>query len=282
MTLKPIQFGGEEMPGGSILIHGINNTGKTVLLAAALKYFSQFGKVTMASLNEEQGHDSAAGMGLESEILGYQCLYEIDNIDDFKEWLGMVEKGDYIATGFDSLWALYRLIQKKKTGGERPPKAGATSDNEWPWIHNDAHNIMTRWRKSAKWNLATCPSDTGQNALKDVESGVKTKDLMVCPDLNGKMATGCVHWFNLLGYLKCDQTKQGKTITLKRELDFTPSKTYLTRQRMPYGGRIKEAITIPENDPFKGWETLMNKANAAYKEAYARAKADGANKSVHI
>jgi hypothetical protein len=263
------------MPGASILIHGINNTGKTVLAAAALKYFSQFGKVSFASLDEEQGHSSAAGMGLDKDDLGYQCLYEVSTYDEYVEWLTMIEKDKYIATTTDSLWALYRLIQKKKTGGLRPPKAGKSDDNEWPWIHNDAHNLMTRWRKSATWNIMTCPSDTGQNALKEVESGIKTNDLMVCPDLNGKLATGCVHWFNLVGYLVCDAIKQGNKTTLKRTLSFLPSKNYVSRQRMPYGGLITDLIQIPEGNPQEGWETLINKANEAYKRAYT-AKIEGA------
>lgn len=279
MALKPISFGAKEMPGGSILIHGINNTGKTVLLAAALKYFSQFGKVTYASLNEEQGHSSAAGMGLEKEDLGYQCIYEIDTLDDYIEWLAEVEKNGYVATGTDSLWALYRLIQKKKTGGLRPPKAGKSDDNEWPWIHNEAHNVMTRWRKSAKWNLMTAPSDTGQNMLKDVEAGVtNSKDIMVCPDLNGKYATGCVHWFNLVGYLMCDIVKQGVNVKPVRTLSFLPSKNYLTRQRMPYGGLITDMIKIPEGNPQAGWEEVMKKANEAYERAYNMKKGDNNGK----
>lgn len=270
--LKPIDFGAEEMPGGSILIHGINNTGKTTLLAAALKYFSQYGKVTMASFASEQGHSSAAGLGLEKDVLGYQCLYHIDTIDDFVEWLQMVEKGDYIANGVDTLWSLYREIQIKKTGGTRPPTAGKSDNNEWPWIHNDAHNIMTRWRKASKWNLMTCPSDTGQAALKDVESGMKPNsgDLMICPDLNGKMATGCITWFNLVGYLICDAVKKGTVVEYIRTLSFNPSKTYLTRQRMPMGGLIKDLIKVPTGDPVAGWAAVMEKAHAAYKQAHTK------------
>jgi hypothetical protein len=271
MSLKPINFGAEKMTGGSILIHGANNTGKTVLLAASLKYFSKEGKVTMASFAEEQGHSSAAGMGLEAEVLGYQCLYYVDTIDDFIEWLTMIEKsGDYIATGVDSLWALYRAIQRKKTGGNRPPVSGTSDNNEWPWIHNDAHNIMTRWRQCAAWNIMTCPSDTGQNILKSVESGGLVKQVKVCPDLNGRMAEGCIHWFNLVGYLMCDTVKQGKQTSVIRTLSFSPSQTYLTRQRMPLGGKITEMIDIPDGDPFKGWETLMNLIQDAYRKAHKK------------
>jgi len=273
MTMEALEFGSETIPGASVLIHGINNTGKTVLVAAALKYFSQFGKVSFASLNEEQGHSSAAGMGLDKDDLGYQCLYGIDTLEDFNEWLAMLEnsKGEYIASGVDSMWALYRLVQKKKTGGKRPPMAGKSSDNEWPWIHNDMHNTMTRWRKATQWGLMTSPSDTGQYMLKDVEGGAKpgSGELLVCPDLNGKMATGCVTWFNLVGYLMCDLKKQGLTVTPQRTLSFLPSKTYLTRQRMPYGGLITSDVKIPEGDPQKGWEEVIQKANEAYAKAYA-------------
>lgn len=270
MALQAISFGSQEMPGGSILVHGINNTGKTTLLAAALKYYSQWGKVTMLSITREQGHSSAAGMGLEVEDLGYQCLYEAATYDDVIEWLTMVEKGGYVATGLDSLWALYQLVQIKKTGGARPPLAGKSDQNEWPFIHNDMHNLMTRWRKAAKWNLMVCPSDTGQAALKEVESGVKSDALMVCPDLNGKMATGCITWFNLVGYLICDMVKAGVKTVPKRTLSFLPSKTYLTRQRMPFGGLISDLIPIPEGDPVTGWKAVMDKGNAAYAEAYAK------------
>jgi len=267
MTLEPKNFGSPKMPGGSILIHGINNAGKTKLIAAALKYFSDEGKVSMAMFDEEQGESSAADLGLDD--LGYQVLWTVDSIDDYLKWVEKVEKEKPIATATDSLWATYRAIQRKKTGGERPPAAGETSNNEWPWIHNDAHNIMKRVRKSAKWVLFACPSDSGHSTLKDVESGIKTKDQMIMPDLNGKMAEGCVAWFNLVGYLMCDTIKDGMNYKMKRTLSFLPSKHYKTRQRMPYP--IDHLITIPEYDPIGGWKNVIKAADSAYAKAYNKA-----------
>lgn len=266
MALKPATFGGPTWDGGSILIHGINNTGKTKLAGAAAKYESQFGTVMFASLNLEQGHSSCADLGLDKDVLGYQALYEVDNLKDFDEFLDICDKTKPRLIVVDSLKAVYDYVIASVTGGTRPPIAGTSSTNEWPMIHLNASNRMTRARKAAQFVVFTCPSDSGTSTLKEIESGGVKQNPKVVPDLNGKMAEGCITWFNLVGYLMADTIKKGTHVEIRRTLSFLPSTAYVTRQRMPH--TITQMIDVPEGNPQKAWVTLLEQANASYKKAY--------------
>ena len=260
--------------GGSILLQGINNTGKTKLACAIAAYEAQFGRVYFLSFTQEMGYSSGAGMGLDKSELGYQALYEADGLADWDAFMDQVEK-DNKASGkkarcivFDSMKSAYDAVQAEKTGGERPVTSGKSDSNEWPVVHLWMQNRMTRSRKLADWVIWTCPSDSGQSQLKEIETGIKS-DPMVVPDLNGKMATGCSTWFNLIGYLMADSVKKGNTQSVKRTLSFTYSTKYWTRQRMP-GNGITKLIDVPEGNPTGAWIELRQLADAAYAEAYAK------------
>jgi len=259
--------------GGAIMIHGINNVGKTKLACAIASHESKQGRVYVLSFAQEMGYSSAAGMGLDKSDLGYQALYEASSMDDWDEFMEMVEK-DNKASGkqaacivMDSVKSGYDAVQAAKTGGERPVQAGKSDNNEWPVCHLWMFNRMTRMRKLSKWMVATCPSDMGVSMLKEVETGTKG-DSIVVPDLNGKLATGCSTWFNLICYLMADQLKKGQEITVKRTLACGYSQRYWTRQRMP-GKGINQLIDVPDGNPIQGWLTLKGLADKAYAEAYA-------------
>jgi hypothetical protein len=264
--MKPATFGGQSWDGGSVLIHGANNAGKTKLVGAAAKYESQFGPVLFASLNLEQGHSSCADLGLDADILGYQCLYTIDNLKEFDTFLAHCEKEKPRVIVVDSMKALYDYIIADKTGGDRPPIAGQSSSNEWPFIHLGFNNRMARIRKIAKFVLFTCPSDTGVSQLKEVETGGQKQTPKVTPDMPGKQAEGCITHFNLVGYLMADTIKRGTSVEIRRTLSFLPSTAYTTRQRMP--NTITSLIDVPEGNPIKAWVDLVTQANASYAKAY--------------
>lgn len=259
---------------GAVLIHGINNTGKTRLACAVATHESQYGKVFVLSFTQEMGYSSAAGTGLDATDLGYQALYEADGMDDWDAFMDMVEKDNAAQKKkarcivMDSLKAAYDAVQAAKTGGERPVKSGKSDDNEWPVCHLWMTNRMTRMRKLSDYLIVTCPSDTGVSQLKEVETGFKG-DPMVVPDLNGKLATGCITWFNLAGYLMADTVKKGAGVEVRRSLSFTTSNKYWTRQRMP-GNGITKLITVPEGNPVPAWIELRSLADNVYAAAYAK------------
>ena len=265
--------------GGAVLIHGINNTGKTRLACAIAAYESKQGKSFVLSFTQEMGYSSAAGMGLEQSDLGYQSLYEADGMDDWDAFMDMVEESNKKdkkkarCIVMDSLKASYDAVQASKTGGERPVRSGKSDDNEWPVCHLWQINRMTRMRKLSDFLIVTCPSDAGVSQLKEVETGLKG-DIIVVPDLNGKLATGCITWFNLAGYLMADATKKGKDVSVKRTLSFVTSNKYWTRQRMP-GSGITKMIDVPEGDPTPAWIELRKLADEVYAEAYAKSNKIG-------
>lgn len=264
---------GDKWDGGAIMVHGINNVGKTKFACAAAAHEAKEGRVYVLSFTQEMGYSSAAGMGLDKSELGYQALYEAASMDDWDEFMDLVEKNNK-ADGkkarcivMDSVKAGYDSVQAKKTGGERPVKSGKSDDNEWPVCHLWMYNRMTRMRKLSDILIATCPSDMGVSLLKETETGMKG-DTLVVPDLNGKLATGCSTWFNLIAYLMADSIKDGQKIKIKRTLACGYSQRYWTRQRMP-GSGINQLIDIPEGNPVQGWITLKGLADKAYAEAYA-------------
>ncbi|UOF78752.1 AAA domain [Caudoviricetes sp.] len=265
MALVQAKFGGPEWDGGSILIHGTNNAGKTKLAGAAAKHESQFGTVLFGSLDLEQGHSSCADLGLDSENLGYQALYRIDSMADLDEFLALCEKTKPRLIVIDSLKAMYDYIIAAKTGGDRPPHAGQSSSNEWPTIHLWMNNRMNRIRKAAKFVIFTCPSDTGASKIKEIETGIEQK-VKITPDMQGKFAEGCVTWFNLVGYLMVDTIKKGAATEIRRTLSFLPSNAYVTRQRMPK--TLTGLIEVPEGNPGAAWKEILKQANASYRAAY--------------
>lgn len=255
------------------MIHGINNVGKTRLACAIAAHEAKQGRVYVLSFAQEHGFESGAGLGLDAQQLGYNCLSEADSMADWDEFMDMVEENNKKdgrlaeCIVWDSMKSAYDAVQAAKTGGERPVISGKSGDNEWPVCHLWMNNRMTRSRKLSRWSIWTCPSDAGVSQLKEVETGV-TEKAMVVPDLNGKLATGCATWFNLGGYLMADSVKSGVHIKVKRTLSFTYSKNYWTRQRMP-GDGITELITVPEGNPTAAWIQLRSLADAAYAKAYA-------------
>lgn len=273
MTLSTKEFSASNTwDGGAVMIHGINNTGKTKLACAIAAHEAQFGRVYVLSFAQEMGYSSAAGMGLDKSELGYQALYEADGMEDWDKFMDMVEKDNKAGKRarcivMDSTKAAYDAVQAAKTGGERPVISGKSDNNEWPVCHLWMYNRMTRMRKLSDFFIATCPSDAGVSQLKEVETGVKG-DTIVVPDLNGKLATGCSTWFNLICYLMADSIKKGTSYTIKRSLACGYSTRYWTRQRMP-GAGINKLIDVPEGNPTAAWIELRSLADKAYAEAYA-------------
>lgn len=264
MPLQAGHFGESSWPGGSVMVHGIHNSGKTRLMLDALAYYSKQGKVLCANFLEENGISSGARLGLDKEDLGYQCVWNLSNeprqgYEDFQAFIDLCVKEKPLAIGFDSLRAAYNTVLAAITGGERAPKGGDGGENEWTKAHMWMNFQMTRLRTVAKYVIVTCPSDTGQDILKRIETGIKAEP-MVVPDLNGSMAQKCITWFNLVGYLMADTTKVGANYTVQRHLSFLPSKRYVTRQRMPK--QIDTMIKIPNETGL--WEAVLAEINRAY------------------
>src|SRR3990172_3017218 len=95
MSLNDREFStSKSWDGGSILLHGINNVGKTRLACAIAAHESQYGRVYILSFTQEMGYSSAAGMGLDKEQLGYQALFEADGMEEWDEFMELVEKNN--------------------------------------------------------------------------------------------------------------------------------------------------------------------------------------------
>ena len=262
--LKPAKFSKSGDWTGCILVHGNYSTGKTRLggdlLASLAKQYPDR-KVFFGNFVEEDGMGSAAHLGLDN--LGYDCAWDISNADEFVEFLKMCEKEKPKAVVLDSMKAAYACITRSVTKNEdRSPRGGSGGDNEWTTIHLQMTNRMTRLRQVADLVFVTCPSDLGHDMIRLQESGqaASKHNVMIVPDLSGKMASACISWFDLVGYLSNHTVKQGKTFKVTRTLSFVPGRGFLVRQRIP--NMLSEDIVLPEGDG--SWDLVYNTINTAW------------------
>jgi hypothetical protein len=243
-----------EWNGGSILIHSPWGNGKTHLLGDFLRYNSQFGPVAYVNFKGEDGYDTIHQLGLG------KVRVDVSSYDEWRAFLDWAEKKKYQAIGYDSLKEAFNLtIEKKTKGAERAPLVGDYKSNEWPDIHSWMRYGMLQSNRVAQYVMWVCPTDTGQDRMEEIASGLKKDTPKLFPDLPGKGAAGAVSWFKLVGYLFADYTKEGT----KRNIDFRPSDRYITRQRMPakFGG-IDKLIPIPKDEG--GWKNILDAIQAAY------------------
>lgn len=236
--------------GGPILVHGVYASGKTHLVGDAIQVEQAHGPVVFANIIGEDGEESAKVI----KSLPEKCRVDIKSHDAAEELAAYCEHIKARLLCVDSLPLLYDLVIAKKTGGTRPPLM-TKENNEWTQIHQWMESLMTKLRRCAHIVLFTSPSDLGLDLVKEQESTIKSRSMIV-PDMRGKYATACVKWFNLVGYLKAD-LKQGNMV---REFHLAKSDKWLTRQRLP------NEITVPIPVPSQGggWTNIMEAVRKSY------------------
>lgn len=248
--LTTIKRQSDKFEGGPFLFHGVYASGKTHLLGDAIAVEKEHGPVIFANVIGEDGQNSAASLANIPE----RCRVDVANYDAAMELADYAQHIQARLLVVDSLPLLYDLVIAKVTGGKRPPIM-SKENNEWTTIHIHMERLMTALRRSAYIVIFSSPSDLGLDLVKEQESIVKSRSMIV-PNMRGKYITECVKWFDFVGYLKGD-LKNGE---MKREVHFAKSDKWLTRQRLPK--EITEPIAIPKQGG--GWQSILDAINKSY------------------
>lgn len=250
----------EGFDSGAILIQGVYTSGKTRLIADALNFEKQYGKVVFANVKGEDGY--ASGRSIIQQLKGGYA-FDIDSYNGFMELADYCTSIDCRLLAVDSLPLAYKMgAMNKVTGGTRVPMC-TREKNEWTEIHMHMENIMWKLKRSTKYLLFVSPSTIATDLVKDQEESARKKasDYMITPDLPGKYATDCVKWFEFCGYLKSDLARQGLDKVMKRHVHFEKSDKWLTRQRGDKN-MIVDPVEIPEGEG--GWANIMDAIKKAY------------------
>lgn len=190
------------------------------------------------NIKGEDGQKSAAShkLGKRGET--------VESLTDFNEFVAEYSKKPLLALAVDSLPAFYDLALLDQVGEVRYPDAkkdGERAKFLWGQVGMLTGNAVTRSRQCAKYVLWVSPHDKGEDPI----SGGKG----ITPNLPGKLAQGIAGKFDYVGYITAETL--GPT-NVKRQVNFAPSSTILTRQRS--SSPIIKPVIIPEGAG--GWEAI--------------------------
>lgn len=214
-----------------MLVHGDYGSGKTFLGGDMLAYEKSKGPVAFINTKGEDGY-----MSLASFSLG-EIGETVETVQDFRDCLSDLRKLKLRAVFVDSMKYLCRIVTTAEVGQRVPKK------DDWGPVHFNMEQLTTELRSVAQIVLCVCPSDKSVNQL--------TGDTKITPDLPGREAAGSAGWFDFVGYMRAD-TRGPKDVV--REVDFRPSTSVITRQRL--AKPITDIIRIPEGSG--GWKAIWS------------------------
>src|ERR1043166_7591726 len=153
----------------SVLIHALNNTGKTHLLGSALQYERQFGPCLYVNMAGEP-----RATLLRFNLDGVRCV-ECENVDDIVALTKTLDPQHCIA--LDSIQRLGELAGEKITKGEYIVGAKEDHGRDWAKLKYETFKPLELLKKKCTLFLAVCPSNLHENQI--------TKQTRVVPDVSG-------------------------------------------------------------------------------------------------
>lgn len=190
----------------SVLLHALNNVGKSHLLGSALVYERQFGPCLHVSMLGEPA----------TTLLGFDLdgvrLVEVETADDVITLANSLKDRLHCIT-FDSIQRFNELCDQKVTGGAY--KVGSKEDHgrDWAKLKYETFKGIEALKKKCELFIAVCPSNLHENAI--------TKQNRVIPDVSGA-GEKIVGRFNFAGYLEAvalSPTKTQRKISFHQRLD---------------------------------------------------------------
>lgn len=226
----------------SVLIHGLNNIGKSHLLGSILSYERQFGPCLHVSM---LGEPSTTLLAFDLEGVK---LVEAETCDDVVTLANSLKERLHCIT-FDSIQRFNELADQKVTGGSY--KVGAKEDHgrDWAKLKYETFKGITALQKKCELFIAVCPSNLHENSI--------TKQNRVVPDVSGA-GEKIVGRFNFCGYLEAVPLSPTKT---KRQISFHQRTDTVTRWNAPKP--ITAAIDVP--DGVHCWAPIRARIDEALK-----------------
>lgn len=250
MARTKFNLDAQELNEFSILIHGINASGKTHLLGDFLREEGQYGSVQFINVAGEDGALTIKGMGLGDHA------ETIDSYKDFEAAIDEYRQAKTHAIGVDSLTPLNKWLRVHLFKSDRFPNGA----EEWSELHRLMDNLMYKLKRSAKLIMCTCPSDRSGDQV--------TQKTYITPDLPGKEARSSAGWFDFVGYISAEPLN---ATTVKRTLLMTPNGDTTVRQRLPK--QITDRIVLPTGPG--GWHTIKQAIEAGWKDAGVETRQKG-------
>lgn len=221
----------------NMLVHGIPNSGKTHFLGDFLRTEAQHGEVKYLNI---AGEDYNTVPDLPGET--------IETFKDFEQVLAEWAKQGLQAVGLDSFHRFCDLVMTAQFG-DRLPKTGSNSENEWSEYHFRMRNETNKLRLLAKRVVVSCMSDRYMDPVTQEPARIN-------PDLPGRQSRDALGRFTVIGYLETRLMGPGK---LKRTLMLAPNNKVITRTNLP--NPILEDVDIPHGGG--GWANFMTAVQKA-------------------
>jgi hypothetical protein len=214
---------------GSLLIHGLNNVGKTHILASLLAHEKQYGQVMYVNMRGEPhatifAHDMA---GVE--------LVELEKLEEVSDLAKSIDHVHAIA--LDSIQRLGELAGVKVTGGSYIIGAKEDHGKDWNKLKGETFRAIAALQQRCELFVAVCPSNLHEHAI--------THELRVVPDVPG-IGEKLVGRFNFVGYLTARTITESVTTRL---LDFQPRLDAVTRWNAK--GPVPKPLTVKQG--LGGW-----------------------------
>lgn len=193
----------------SLLIHGLNNTGKTHLLGSILSHERAKGKAVYVGV---EGEPYATLMG--ADLTGVE-LVEISSVDEVPALVK--EIGQVHCIVLDSVQRLAELAATKITGGTRGIGDKEDHGKEWNKLKFETFKVIELLKKHSSLFVSVCPTGLHEHAI--------TKATRAVPHVPG-VGEVLVGRFNFVGYLEAMPVSP--TVT-KRVLSFQTRMDAVTR-----------------------------------------------------
>lgn len=249
----------QSMNGFTVFVQGERGCGKTHLVGDMLRTEQAVGKVLLINVAGEDGTYTCQGLGLG------KAGVNVETWDEFIELTNELTKAPYQAIGLDSVYALYRKAVYKITGGKLPKiptkeelKRGEL--NDYPEIYRLMEMVAPALRRSAKYVMATCPSDTTRDPL-DLTIGITPTH--IGPDLPKGAINIMWGSFDFGGIIRVSVVGKGQ---VKRRISFTKDNlTVGLKQRIPC--EITSDIDLPASGGWTAIKTAIEKGQHAVPDA---------------
>jgi hypothetical protein len=226
----------EEQKEESYVLYGHYNSGKSHLLASAMRYYIDQGKSVLyiVCTSSSLGEDPMMTIGQ----LGIgECVAKIGSMRDFQtlmkglQQLALKKQGIDVV-GLDSLASLSRLAVDSVAGPGKHPEY-----EQWTKIHNAYGVAVTAWKECAPISIAVVPADRRADTWANPES--KKKNLIV-PQLPGQQAGSLIGKVQYLGYLEAEKNEK----QIQRRIYFGPEDHCQSRAN----GLLREIVEPIELD----------------------------------
>ena len=205
----------------SYVLYGHYNSGKSHLLASALKYYMDQGKEVLYIVCNSSSVGEDPMMTISQLGLG-EVVAKVDTMRDYQAIMKALQtarrqgKG-FDVVGLDSLASLSRLAVDSIAGVGKHPEY-----EQWTKIHNAYGVAITAWKECCPISIAVVPADRRADTWANPEA--KKKNL-ITPQLPGQQASSLIGRVQYLGYVEAEKV-DGK---IRRKIYFGPEDHCQTR-----------------------------------------------------